>query len=374
MREKLFLQLINILENNGIRYAILGNTEAYPKNIESDVDVIIHPDDIQCFHRVLWKIESDNIQIVQMLQHEIVAFYYVVVQVSDTEVTMVQPDVCTDYYRNGKRFLLASEMLNGTEIACDSRGRSKGFRVLSPEKEFIYYLLKKIEKGALSEYQFAHLLDRFLKNFEGALAYSGRFWSEKSIKVIQQAFEQNKPSLLQEHLFVLRRELQGVLELSARDMLKRFVLSVSRCFHPTGFVVHLCGDAEHTSAIGSGIVDLLEGAFRRKSVIDLSALRMVDRLVLPCRIWKARICSTLVILLGNRTPWFTPINAKVINEESIVRLVVSKTPECIIDEGTEEKIVFHLTEIFLDALSARTRRRCRHFNRSVNRDETCLIT
>lgn len=369
-REKLFAQLIEIIGKNYIRYALLGNTDAYPEKIGSDVDIMVLPEDVGLLHSAIWHfgVKSSGTHVAQMIQHEPVAFYYVVIRLEEGSVATIQPDVCTDYYRNGRRLLSASEMLQDTEIACDSTGQPKGFHVLAPEKEFIYYLLKKIDKGALSEDQFAHLRNQFFKNPEGALALSRRFWSEQSVQVIQQAFKLNQPHLLHEQLPFLRQDLHGRFIFSISDMIKRLLLKVNRCLHPTGFVINLCGDTKQVSVMGREIVALLGEAFRRQMIINPSELGFLNRLILPYKIVKARIFSTLVILLGERVPWITPINAKVFKKRNGVRLVVPGKPEYVLDKKPDEKISFMLFENLLDVLSERTRRRCRHFNRNVNRE------
>ena len=102
-RIALFNKLIEILDQSKISYAIVGRTESYPESIGSDVDLMIHVEDLEKFRKVIWDIEHSGSKVVQMFQHEIVAFYYIVFSFDEIERIYIQPDVCSDYYRKGRK-------------------------------------------------------------------------------------------------------------------------------------------------------------------------------------------------------------------------------------------------------------------------------
>ena len=361
MKTEIFSRFISLLEESPIRYALLGNTDAYPETIGSDVDVMIHPEDISQFHQLIWEIEDAHTRVVQMLQHETVAFYYVVAQIEEEGVSMLQPDVCTDYFRNGFKLLSAEELLQDTVYATDRAGRSKGFRILAPEKAFIYYLLKKIDKGSISEIQFAHLRTQFMKNLGGALAQVHRFWPNESLQAIQRAVEFNDLSLLQRQIPLLRQELHRSLAFSPKDWLLRMRLRFRRCLHPTGYVVQIEPGGEPADALGKALVDLLGGAFRRQWIIDLSKSGRVVLLALPAKILKAKIFSTLVILPCRRKPWQAPVDARIATGEKGMQIFFSGRRRNGMEASGPLPTPLALARVLLNSLSQRTRVRSPRF-------------
>lgn len=359
MKTELFQRLVAILEEEGIHYALLGNTESYPEVIGSDVDIMVSTEHINQFQKIIWTIEDDKTRVVQMLQHEPVAFYYVVVYTGEYSFTVIQPDVCTDYYRNGKHLLSAQEMLEDKRLALDLDGNSKGFYVLAPEKEFIYYLLKKIDKDELSVEQFDHLRKCFDKNPNGAMTLSSSFWSEKSVLLIHQALECDGYNALHSLLPTLRRELHRRLRISIHDKFKRIFQRLNRCLYPTGFVVKLKGEVDSMYKLGEEISELLGSAFRRKVLIDLSALSISKRFFLPLVILKGRIRSTLIILVGKRNLNLVPANAVVDEDEKGICLSTRSKTEYISSLFKNKTVSYVASERLVNLLSKRTRKRCR---------------
>lgn len=360
----LFRRFVELLEEHAVRYALLGQTDGYPASIGSDVDVMVHPDDIAKVHQLVWKIEDASIRVVQMLQHEPVAFFYVVVRFEVDGVCILQPDICTDYYRNGVKLLSAEELLQDTVYATDEAGQSKGFRILAPAKAFIYYLLKKIDKGSISEAQFAHLLARFLNASEGASAQVRRFWSDESLANLKRAFEANDLTLMQRQIPLLRHELHGSLSFSLKDAFQRFLLRIHRCLHPTGFVIQIEPGDESAGVLGKALSDLLGGAFRRQVIVDLSKTGRLAWLVLTAKILKARICSTLVILLGERKPWLAHVDARITTHEGKAQVVLSgrESQENGVADPESAQTSLELARTLLEALAQRTRSRCLRFS------------
>jgi len=358
MKTKLFHRLVAISEENRLRYALLGNTDAYPEAIGSDVDVMIHPEDCTQFHHLIWGMEDARTRIVQMLQHETVAFYYVVAQVGQDRVCMLQPDVCTDYYRNGVKLLSAEELLQDTVYATDEAGQSKGFRVLAPAKAFIYYLLKKIDKATIDEVQFTHLRAQFLINPGGASDLVRRFWSDESLGALKRAFDLNDLAVLQHRIPLLRHELHRSLSFSLKDSFKRFLLRVRRCLHPTGFVIQIEPGGESADTLARELFDHLGGAFRRQAAIKLSKTRCLSRLVLPASVLRARICSTLVVLLGERKPWLARVDARIVIHEGRSKVFLSTCRVKELEVPARSLSSLEFARVLLDTLSQRTRARC----------------
>lgn len=258
-RQKLFWMLIQLLEKNHIQYALVGRTENYPNNIGSDIDIIISPSDIEMFHKIIWHIETKEIKVVQMIQHEIVAFYYIVFCITNQEILYVQPDICTDYYRKGRKLLEADYLLKDITEA-----PQKGFRILMPEKEFIYYLLKKIDKQNFTIEHFEHLHNCYIQNPQGCIKECTTFWHNKLINIIQEAFETNDLQPITNNLSSLQRSIHNSKNIQLLDFISNALLKIKRILHPTGLIIGIMGpDGSGKTTVINQLIKDIGPAFRR---------------------------------------------------------------------------------------------------------------
>lgn len=258
-REDLFHSLIKILDCNDIAYAIVGKTEAYPQKISSDIDIIIPKSMISKFHSAIWLLETSSTKIVQMFQHEITAFYYIVFDFSNSNRLYIQPDVCTDYYRKGRKLLNAEYLLQNTIEAPQG-----GFKILSPEKEFIYYLLKKIDKQNISEEQFEHILHCYTKDVTLCIKETKSFWREKDVFLIQEIFKNGDYNLFKNNIRILQTGIHSSRRVSYRDFITNTFLKIKRIIHPTGYIISILGpDGSGKTTVINQLKKDLSPAFRK---------------------------------------------------------------------------------------------------------------
>lgn len=271
-KQELFYRMCNILKDHQIKYAIVGNTDGYPDKIGSDVDIVIPRNQIDDFHHAIWEIQDNKTKVVQMFQHEIVAFFYIVFHFGEHGIQFIQPDTCTDYYRHGKLFLKADYLLEGVREAPQG-----GFMILAPEKEFIYYLLKKIDKRKISDSQFTHLEKTYLLDKSRCMRECAAFWEDNDLAVIKDAFENNNVEKLLSHLDELQGSIHASVGKSLYDSISNIFLKIKRILHPTGLVVGVLGPD------GGGKTTMLEQvkkdvypAFRRISQYHLFPKNVSD--------------------------------------------------------------------------------------------------
>ncbi|NPD92936.1 hypothetical protein [Xylanibacter muris] len=258
-KKELFKKLIKIIDKNNIPYALVGRTECYPENIGSDIDIIIPRSEIKTFKQVIWQIEDNQTKIVQMLQHEIVAFYYVLFHFDNGDIVSIQPDVCTDYYRKGRKLLSADYLLEGRKDAVQG-----GFHVLTPEKEFIYYLLKKVDKRNLSEEQYEHIRTSYLINKDKALLEAKEFWKGENLLVIQKSMDENNFLLLHNNLRKLQQGIHSSHSRKTTDILKNIALKIKRILNPTGYIITVLGpDGSGKTTVMEQFKKDIKPAFRR---------------------------------------------------------------------------------------------------------------
>jgi len=257
--KSLLAKLISIIDDNNIQYAIVGRTESYPDKIDSDVDIMINVCDIDKFHTIIWTIEQEDTKVVQMIQHEIVAFYYVVYRITEGRCICIKPDICTDYYRKGRRLLSAKELLYSIRVAPQG-----GFNVLASEKEFIYYLLKKIDKRNLSQAQFEHIHNSFILSPDQAIVEASAFWSNSQLDIIRRAFAEKNYEYLNANLPDLQQGIHEAKKMSFVDKCRNYALKIKRILQPTGLNIAVMGpDGSGKTTVIEQLKQDMGEAFRR---------------------------------------------------------------------------------------------------------------
>ena len=185
--------LFSHLEQWGGAYCIVGMTDNLPSDIPGDLDIVVASGRERAFARQLHRFCRDcGLGLVQALQHETTATYYVLCWRGESgELQFLHPDVCGDYLRSGRQFLAASEILAGRRLASDGAGNTRGFHIPAPASEFLYYLLKRIDKDKLGDREGAHLSAQWQGDPKGAERQVQRFWRGASGREILDAARKN---------------------------------------------------------------------------------------------------------------------------------------------------------------------------------------
>jgi thymidylate kinase len=256
----IFTTTFDALESAGVKTCILHDYEEYPNNILSDVDFIVFPDDLSKVLSTIIKLQGI---LVQCLQHESNAYYYVLWAISSSGVNrFLHLDVSGDYRRNGYVFLTAEEILT-------SRRRYKDFWIPAADVEFAYYLIKKVTKASLNEVQTNSLVSLYKKNPKGCRQYIHRFWPENSATELISAVESNKWSNVCSRIRWFRKKLfakaikadpSAFFLYWKNDLARR----MKRLSAPTGFqVVFLGTDGSGKSSVIREVEANLSPVFRK---------------------------------------------------------------------------------------------------------------
>ena len=284
-----FFHLIDLFEQTGIRYALVGDTDGYPDRIGSDVDIVTDAAGLACFHRAVWSLEQCGLRVVQRFQHEITAFYYILAfRKEDGGWDFIQPDICTDYYRNSIKLLDASPLLARRRKRTCSGCPGGGYFVLSSEDEFAYYLFKKVGKKHLSDEQFRHLRQVFNENPSGCRARFVEFG--ELFSPVWVCLESNDSAGLASALPGLKHDMLSSGSFARKVRFRDSLRKLRRVFKPTGLVLAFRNgvSSERTTLL----FKMLGSAFRRQIVFTGSR----SGLFLP--VLRAKIASTLVVLDG----------------------------------------------------------------------------
>ncbi|MGB1547507.1 MAG: dTMP kinase, partial [Alphaproteobacteria bacterium] len=155
-------------------------------------------------------------------------------------------------------------------LARDEAGNSLGFHVPAAASEFIYYLLKRIDKRNIGQREGNHLHAEWKRDPEGAARQVWRFWKGRTAQAITNAAKRNEWSAIRGELPRLQKRLRLRIPLNFRDFGSMFARILHRFLHPTGFwVVFLGPDGVGKTTVQRRVGEDLTPAFRRLAYFHL---------------------------------------------------------------------------------------------------------
>lgn len=255
----------SFLNDSKVAYCVLGDTRSLPTFVSSDIDIVVSRQDFRYVENAVQDFATKyNCYLVQVLHHEVTASYFVLsFLVGDGKVSYVHPDICSDYSIKNKIFLTADQMLLERKLAVNEKGEDKLFYVCSPDIEFTYYLLKKIEKNTLSILQFEHLREQHSKMPERCRLVLADYFSHSDVDNIINFVRSGNLELLIASLPHLKSYLSENTEIRFKDYRREVLRSISRVINPTGVVIAFLGpDGAGKTAIGERLEHDLAPAFR----------------------------------------------------------------------------------------------------------------
>jgi thymidylate kinase len=254
------------LERSDIPYSIVGNYLRIHEEVTSDIDFIVSQSDIKKVALVLWRFAGTAaFKMVQALQHEVEAFYFVLVRVEANGIIYFHPDVCTDYIRHQRIWFSADEILA-------SRRLWNGFFVPSPALSFGYYLAKRIDKGDVGRKHLEALRQWWLEDDQGCDAIIRKMLpatADKLLGVIQAPDTSVLPEALLGDIRsdLLRTKPQvSTMKLRGRELFRK----VHRLLRPTGLSIAFLGpDGSGKSSVIGEVQNTIAPAFRRLDYFHL---------------------------------------------------------------------------------------------------------
>ena len=265
--------LFAFLEGEKLPYCVVGDTRGYPEEIASDIDIVVASeafDVIAC--TVARFCRKHDLALVQMLRHEQTAIYFVLAWYAHNgQFRFLALDFCSDYFRGGRRLLDADEILARREPALDEAGSSAGYFVPPADIRFIYYLLKKIDKGELSDTHADYLSAEWHRDSSGALQQVGRFWPAPGDgDLIAHAAAKGDWHAVRSALPRLRRALRRAVPRSPAGIVRDWRRRLMRVSKPTGLMVAFLGpDGSGKSSAIERLMANLGPAFRRTRCLHL---------------------------------------------------------------------------------------------------------
>ena len=260
--------MLNCITDQAVEYVLWVETVRLKEDLSGDVDIVVRPESIEVPAEFIQKIcESCRVVCVQILQHEVTAFYFVVTWEEDGEHQFLKLDICSDYYRDA-RFLLGANRL----ISNRYKELESGFYYPAPEDNFLYYLIKKVDKGSISTSNFDFLVELFLAgNSSDIHAALMEFWPAEDADRILDLFNQKSQVLFKASFARFQKKLlSGTIKKKRATFaeLRRFV---SRVTMPAGVWIAIYGpDGCGKSSVIAKLKPKITPYFRR---IDQSHFR-----------------------------------------------------------------------------------------------------
>jgi thymidylate kinase len=232
-----FNTFIEFLKGKKIKYALLGDTRNYPEEIGSDIDFIIDKKSYLKIENIIQEFcLKYKFFLIQKIEHERNAAQFVITHFNEDNNIYLQLDICYDYTRSGRDYLKGYELLNN--VVPSTNGN---FSVLAPAYAFIYYFMKKIEKGSLNSSQFEYLKYEYNKDRVGTEEVLRNTFSTFSVGEIVKIFTADNYQLLELPVAKFQKELFTAKPKSITSRIGEIARKCKRIIKPTGLVIGILG-------------------------------------------------------------------------------------------------------------------------------------
>lgn len=170
-------QLLEKLSKECERYCVLTGYEELPQKFESDIDFMVSARDFARIPQLIDGIaEATGTCMFQAIPHEASARAFRLAAANGDGLVFIQPDSCSDYRHFGKLWLRADEVLAARRM------HPRGFWIPRAAHEFIYYLIKRVNKRDVTNAHGTRLSSLYSEDSQGCEALLRRFFSAESAK------------------------------------------------------------------------------------------------------------------------------------------------------------------------------------------------
>jgi hypothetical protein len=303
-RAEMFEAFVESLNGAGVTYCLLSGYENFLEQGDSDVDFMVSPRDAGTIAGLLREAaRQTGAMLVQALQHETTAWYFVLARQVGGEVTYLHPDCSTDYRRDGRLWLRSKDVL-------ERRRRLGNIFVPSKPDEFLYYLIKKVLKREISEEQLRRLRTLYVWCPEECCALMRQFWPVQSVGAAVSAILSGNLIRMQWDMPSLRAELlasEPVESLPARaaHSASEWRRRATRVMHPAGLTIAISrGSARQREELAAGLERNLRWSFRRTAIVGesepIAAVRIRTMLVRSTLVIRQMASAPMTRFVRNR--------------------------------------------------------------------------
>jgi thymidylate kinase len=258
--------LLEALDRECSSYCLLAGYEELPVTVCSDIDFMVDRQDFERLPRILSSLAQEaGFRLVQSLEHETTACYYILAQNRPGQILYLHPDACSDYRRHNRTWLRPEVVL------ARRRRHPNGFWIPAAADGFLYYLIKRIDKLSLEERHAQKLGHLFSEDELGCTEALTQRLTAASAQLVVEAARCGDWQPVIEAIQVLREELlAGAPVESLRAKLAELRRKIRRWVQPTGLFVAVLGpDGSGKSSVMEQYLSVLGLAFRRTAYFHL---------------------------------------------------------------------------------------------------------
>lgn len=264
VRKQMFLDFCAALESHGMPYVILSGYQGYPDRIDSDIDFMVSEADFRRLPALFNKVGIvPGARLVQLLQHETSACYYVLAQQTSYRVAYLHPDSAASYRRKGRLWLRSDSVL------ATRRKAPAGFWIPAATVEFEYYFVKRVDKALVESRHLDQLAALKAEDPAGCRGVLARLVPEPILDALGNAIAARDVEWFAQNRHALRCALARNdstesfgerLASRGREWLRR----LRRILRPTGLVIAVLGpDGSGKTTVIEHLERELAPAFRR---------------------------------------------------------------------------------------------------------------
>ena len=262
----MIFDFFSFLEDSNIDYCITNGYEDIiaQKDIDSDIDILFKKND---FLKVEETIKEfcvlQHIQMVQVLHHDLYAkniFLY-----NPLDGKFLNLDLYGELSRREVVFYEEGDIFNSLDFY-------KYIPILSSEKEFINYLIKKLDKDDLTQVHFNHLCSLYLKNERACQKGLVQFFPTHHA-IINEVFLSNNFTEISTNRDLFINDFYSVKSGDIKQVFLNKLRTIKRIMNPTGLSVSLLGPdgSGKSTVINKLLANRLP--FRRKDYFHLKPIK-----------------------------------------------------------------------------------------------------
>ncbi|HEX5234685.1 MAG TPA: hypothetical protein VFW25_05065 [Silvibacterium sp.] len=255
--------LIQKLSEECEGYCILTGYEELPERFDTDIDFMVRASDFARVPGLIDAIAAETGTVLfQAIPHEVSARAFRLAANDANGLAFIQPDSCADYRHFGKLWLKADELLAGR------RWHPNGFWILGARHEFIYYLIKRINKRDFAASHGARLSRLYSEEPQACDGMLRRFWGARSASTLADMAASGDWTRLMQDLQPFRREMREhsaeKFPANFRSYAMRASHTVERILQPTGGWIAFIGpDGCGKSSVIDAVVADFTPAFQK---------------------------------------------------------------------------------------------------------------
>ncbi len=325
-------ELLSYLDQRRVPYCVVGSARYGLEASPRDLDIVVRPGDApSVLHMVSQFCRCHGGQVVNVVRHEADAHYVICAWMNEPgEPVPLYVDIHGDLSVRGRTLLRGEEILTGRTLVRNECETAKSFHVAAPAIEFVYSLLKQVDRQTLTDRAAARLSAEWKRDSAAAMAQLSRFWRGSDLDLLARAAATGDWSQVRSHLPRLRTSLRSPRMATWTGALGAWRRSSHRLRNPTGLTVAFLGiDGCGKSTAIRGITAVLNPVFTRTQYFHFKpqvigrrpqppdrpivhppgtaagiSFRSIARLVYylldywigyTCKVWPPRVRTTLVL-------------------------------------------------------------------------------